>query len=659
MIIKSIHVRNFRCILDETLPCEQLTALVGPNGSGKSSFLRALDMFYTVSARYTEEDFYNRDTSQDILITVTFSELTEEERKLFQKYVEGGELTVEKEMKWPPGKGSQKYYGTSLQNLEFDSFRSASGANLRAEYNRLREDKYSDLPEYTNKKDAEKTLQAWEETHPDQCLRQRDDGQFFGFKEVGEAHLERYTRFLFIPAVRDASEDAAEGKGSVLSELMDLVVRSVLTQREDVKKLQDDTQKRYDEIMDPSKLAELQTLAYDLSETLKTYVPDASVDLTWLQTDGIEIPMPRADIKLVEDGYPSAVGHTGHGLQRAFILTMLQHLAVAQAPTEEGEDKGQAETGGSGEGSILKMPNLILGIEEPELYQHPNRQRHLSKILLKLAMGSIKGVAQQTQVLYSTHSPLFVDVKRFEHVRALRKELGVNGKPKQTKVLCTTLDEVAKIIEKANGQPEGTYTGDTLEPRLQTLMTPWMNEGFFADVAVLVEGEEDRAAILGVATALGHDLESMGISVIPCMGKNNLDKATAIFRNLKIPVYVIWDGDHGSDDAKPEDNHRLLRLFNQSVEHWPENVTNQFACFKQTLRETLRTEIGSELFDETFEACRERLCLGKKKHADKNPMVIQEIIEEAQKQNKSSETLNTIISQIVALKSLTEFGEGD
>lgn len=182
--------------------------------------MRALGMFYTISARYTEEDFYDRDTSQDILITVTFSDLTEEERKLFQKYVEGGELTVEKEMKWPPSRESQKYYGTSLRNPEFDSFRSAAGANLRTEYNKLREDKYSDLPEYTNRPAVEKALQMWEESHPDQCSRQRDEGQFFGFKEVDEAHLERYTRFLFIPAVRDASEDAAEGKSTVLSNII-------------------------------------------------------------------------------------------------------------------------------------------------------------------------------------------------------------------------------------------------------------------------------------------------------------------------------------------------------------------------------------------------------------------------------------------------------
>jgi len=110
MIINSIRVQNFRCICDETLPCEQLTALIGPNGSGKSSFLQALDKFYTPSARYTDDDFYNRDTSQDIIITITFTftDLIGDEKKLFQKYVEGGKLTVEKEMKWPPSKGKQK-----------------------------------------------------------------------------------------------------------------------------------------------------------------------------------------------------------------------------------------------------------------------------------------------------------------------------------------------------------------------------------------------------------------------------------------------------------------------------------------------------------------------------------------------------------------------
>ncbi|MEM3586669.1 MAG: ATP-dependent endonuclease [Candidatus Jordarchaeaceae archaeon] len=636
MIIKSIRVRNFRSVKDETLLCENLTVLVGPNGSGKSSFLRALEIFYTPNARYTEDDFYARDTSQSILITATFTDLTDEEKKLFQKYIEGEEMTVEKELKWPPGKGSQKYYGTSLRNPEFQNFRSASGTAPREEYNKLRNmNKYSNFPSYTNRSDAERILSEWEQSHPDLCIRQRDDGQFFGFKEVGEAHLERYTKFIFIPAVRDATEDATEGRGSVVSEIMDLVVRDTLSQRKEIKEFKDDAKKRYNEIFNPSNLPELQNLEKTLSETLGMYVPGSRVSLSWHEPVGFDIPMPVANIRLVEDEYDSPVGHTGHGLQRAFILTMLQYLALAKPRIEMDNSETSSKT-----------PNLIIGIEEPELYQHPNRQRHLSKVLMKLAREGIQGAVKQIQVIYSTHSPLLVNLENFEQVRVFRKEKKEKDMPKQTKIFSTSFKEVAKLIERADGKPEGTYTRETIKLRLKTIMTPLVNEGFFADLVVLVEGEEDKAAIIGTATAMEIDLESLGISVIPCMGKTCLDRPIAIFKCLQIPIYAIWDGDYGKKDAKPEENHRLLRLFNSNVEDWPETITDLFACFKNTLMDTFKKEIGEELFDRTLNDCCKNLGIGKKKYAIKNPQVIHNIIQEAKKQGKASRTLEEIVNRI-------------
>lgn len=652
MIIESIHVQNFLCIRDETLPCEQLTALIGPNGSGKSSFLKALLLFYTPSAKYSQGDFYNEDTSKEIIITITFSDLTGNEKELFQKYIKGEKLTVEKVISWPSVKGSQKYHGSSLQNPDFDSFRSASGApNLRTEYNKLREGKYSALPGYKKKEDAEIELQKWEESNPKQCSRRRDEGQFFGFKEVGEAHLERYTRFILIPAVRDASEDAVERKGTPLTEIMDLVVRRVLAQRKEIIELQGKTQEQYKQILDPTKLEELQKLEKDLSDMLSRYVPDAGVMLAWLTEDAIDIPMPKANIKLVEDEYPSSVNRSGHGLQRAFLLTMLQYLAVAQSPEQNEANKKQDEISAvSVKRSLQRIPNLIIGIEEPELYQHPNRIRHLAKVLFKLAMGRIPGVSERTQIIYSTHSPLFVDIKLFDKIRKLCKVREESNKPKQTKVIYANLHEVAKIIEEIDEKPKGTYTGSTLEARLHTIMTPRMNEGFFAEVAVLVEGEEDVAVILGVATVMEHDFESMDISVIPCMGKNNLDKPAAIFRKLGIPVYVVWDSDYKSERANPKDNHRLLRLFNQPIEDWPDKVTEHFACFKRKLSYTMRMEIGEQLYNDTLEECCESLCLNKQRFALKNPQVIQKIIKKAREEGKSSKTLESIISHIVALR---------
>ena len=95
MIIESMHVKNFRSILDETLTFDKLTALVGTNGSGKSTFLRAFELFYSTSPKFDIEDFYNSDTSREVTIAVTFEELSEPAKEKFKSYIQGDSLTVE------------------------------------------------------------------------------------------------------------------------------------------------------------------------------------------------------------------------------------------------------------------------------------------------------------------------------------------------------------------------------------------------------------------------------------------------------------------------------------------------------------------------------------------------------------------------------------
>jgi hypothetical protein len=654
MIIKSVRVQNFRSIRDETLVCEPLTALVGPNGAGKSSFLRALEVFFSPTPRFGQEEFYAEDVNQDIEVTITFTGLGREENERFASYIEGNDLTVVRVLSLAGGKLSAKYHGSRLQNPDFVQVRTAGGAReVIARYNQLRQDaRYAALPAARAQDAALQAMMEWELAHPEQCTRQRDDGQFFGFTEVGQGYLGRYARFIPIPAVRDAAEDAAEGRGTPITQIIDLVVRSVLANREDLKKLREDAARQYDEIMDPANLTELTTLAGQLTGTLKTYVPDASVSLFWVSAGGIEIPMPKADVKLVEDGYASGVVRTGHGLQRAFILTMLQHLAVARAPTEP----RPAVEGANQQGDRQlpepepTMTDLILGIEEPELYQHPSRQRHLARILLALASGAVPGVARRTQVIYGTHSPLFVGLDRFEQVRLLRKVAGPDGKPKVTKAVWATLDQVAEALWEATGRPAQKFTGETLRPRLQAIMTPWMSEGFFADVAVLVEGEGDRAAIVGIATAMGHDLESVGISVIPCMGKTNLDRPAVIFQRLGISVYLIWDSDEGGKEAKPADNQILLRLLGEPEEDWPARVTRHFACFRNNLETTLREELGAHTFDTILQRVQGELGIPKRDQALKNPQVIQAVIKGVRAEGKSSPTMEAIVTNILALK---------
>lgn len=538
-----------------------------------------------------------------------------------------------------------------LQNPDFADIRNAGGkTEIRSKYNEVRSGpRYSSLPAVRNADQVEEELKKWEAANAASCVRLRDDGQFFGFTEVGNGYLGRHTRFIHVPAVRDASDDATEGKGSCVTEIMDLVVRRTLANRKEFIKLKDDTQKQYRDIMDPSKLTELSDLQTQLSETLRYYAPEANVSMEWAKLADIDFPLPKAEVKLHEDGYKSSVQRTGHGLQRAFILTMLQHLVAAKG-VETATEEGFAPEEEIPEQGEPQLPGLVLAIEEPELYQHPSRQRHMASVLLKLAQGTIPGVAKRTQVLYSTHSPLFVGLDRFEQIRLLRKTDHVAGKPRVTKAIKADLEAVAEEIWVAGGSQGSKYTADTLRPRLQAVMTPWVNEGFFADVAVLVEGEDDRAAILGVAGSLGHNFDSDGISVIPCIGKNNLDRPLVIFRRLGIPVYVIWDGDHGETEAKPDDNHRLLRLVGQSEEDWPCGVNDRHACFKTELETTLEEEIGKDLFDRLLADAQGQLGIPKKKDALKNPVVLQRIVEAASADGKTSATLKGIVEKIIALK---------
>ncbi len=644
MIIKSIRVRNFRSIRDETLDCDTLTVLVGPNGSGKSSFLRALRLFYDNSPKYSIDDFYNKDESQPISILITYTDLSDDEKAQYSKYVESDQLMVERVLGLPVAKENRRYHGNRLVNPDFDGYRTASGkAELTKEYSKLREGQYSDLPDYTIKDAALDALSIWESEHPERCIRRRDDGSFFGFQEIGLAKLERYTRLVFIPAVREASDDAEEGKNSVLSEITDLIVRSALGEKDQIRDLRVRTQTEYDVLMNPENLQEMGELETTIDSIFKTFIPDVGISIDWKSTKSIEIPMPEASVRFVEDNREYPVSSCGHGYQRALIMTMLQCLEVVKT-----KSRVQVQR----EDAIEQIdPSIIICIEEPELYQHPIRQRHLSEILYSLTLGGVEGAFERTQIIYSTHSPLMVDIRRFNNIRRLLKVKVEEEKPAATFVMQTEMEKLARILERVNGVPEGTYNSVTTEARLKAIMTPWMNEGFFANTVVLVEGEEDRALIAGVAEVMKENLESRGISIIPCMGKSNLDRPYAIFHELGIQVYVVWDSDMDERDTRPEDNHRLLRLVDAGqLEDWPQIITDRYACFRKTMMDTFINEVGADVYRSALDSAKNQFSIAKDEHAKKNPHIISEMLSDIWAGGRKSPSIETMVSCIISLR---------
>ena len=650
MRVQSLHVKNYRCIRDAELSLDSRTALVGRNGSGKSAFLGALELFYKPELPVTEEDFYCRNVDDPIEITVAYGSLRPAEKEEFAKYMRDDELPIIGLFRFESGKARATYHGTSLQHPAFAEVRSKPNKSaLRSAFKELCDG--VSFPGLTGANSADaalRNMEEWELEHPESCVLRRDDGQFFGWTNVGQGYLRKHTQLIRIPAVHDASEDANEGRGSAITELMNLVVRRVLTDHPKIEELKKEASERFAEIMNDDAGPQLGSLADNLNQILHTFVPDAAVALQWRQWPGLQIPEPQTDVRIHEDGYMATVTRTGHGLQRALVFTLLQHLAAVRRADEPEQSESSTDDALVPAPAATTSPDLVLAIDEPELYQHPNRQRHLAEVFLQVSEGEIPGVAASTQVLYTTHSPLFVRLDRFDDIRVVRKSFPGPGQPGTTFVRRATLDAVAKEIEEAT-DAGNEFTAETLKPRLQSVMTPIVNEGFFADVVVLVEGDSDRAAIEGAARAMKHNFVADGIAVIPCSGKDNLDRPLIIFRGLGIPTYVVWDGDKTKRGHDSATNQRLRRILKRSETEPLDHVDDQSACFEEDLNQVIRDEIDETHYNEAFEDARRRYGLTRGE-AEKRALVVERIVEDAVAHRSECETIQAIVSKIVTLR---------
>jgi len=647
MKIKSITVKNFGPLKCVTLPCDPLTILVGKNGVGKSTVLRALNLFYNTNINVDERDYYNKETDKDIIINIKFTDLSENEMKVLKIYIKGDEFSVEKVISYNEGRIQQRYHGSRFINPVFSEFRKAGGTDMRREYNKFK-DEYAFI-DYTNRDNADATCSEWEIDNKEKCIEERDDGQFFGFQNVGTHRLEGSTKFIFVPAVHDAQSEGVETRGSSILQIMDLVVKGVLASDPEFIEIETEAKKKYNVFIERAKTEQLSQISSNLTKTLNVYFPDTIVNLDWIEEQGVSINPPRAIVRVEEEGYENTIEKCGHGLQRAFILTMFQELALIQAKQfiESAEDGGELKQNPS-------LPGLIIGIEEPELYQHPDRQRHLIQTLFKLTEGGIEGVGN-IQVIYTTHSPLMVDYLRFNQLRIFNKVKIDKGKPKQTQITFANLRKAASLVESAKGDDEGSYTDESFRQRLISLMTPWMNEGFFAKIVVLVEGIKDRALIVGQAINRDIFFDTMGIAVIPCSGKNNMPEAISIFNSLNIPLYTIWDSDFkpdkdmkkGEKAAHARTNQNILRCHGCTPEDFPCMKTNDFICIKTNLEKEFRDEIGLEKYDKILQTYCDQRELGQGQYVMQNPLHVSELLTILQSSGFRSNILNEIIDKIL------------
>lgn len=588
MRLEKIRIQNFRSFRDETVEFDPYTCLVGPNGAGKSTILTALNVFFRNSASTStnvidlcSEDFHHGNTKLPVRITLTFKDLSPQAQEELKHYFRQDRLVVSAQATWDgTGKAEVKQYGSRLVMKPFAPYFKASidgekAAELKKIYDSLQE-AHPDLPKATSGPQREQALREFEESHPELCELVESPTQFFGFTK-GSNLLNKYIQWVYVPAVKDASSEQQEGAKCALTDLLERTVRSKVNFKESIAALKKQVQEDYKKIVEAEKGA-LADLESSMDARLREWSsPNATLRLGWHYDDNksIVVNEPFARASIGEDNFVGEVARLGHGMQRSFLVAVLHELASLNS-----------ESG----------PTLLLGFEEPELYQHPPQAQHMASVLEELATT----VKTNTQVVISTHSPHFVSSKGFENVRVVRKQ----NEGKCSRVAATTYAKVHALIAKAMRQ-EPKMPSATMAS-IEQIMQPSQKELYFSRIAVLVEGPEDIGFLVThmVVHGMWNDFRKFGCHFVVTNGKNAMSRPLAIAQELCIRVFAVIDGDVDKEDkdkSQTRDNGCILRLCGfEEVDPLPKEHLFLEGCAVWTTRiaEILHEEVGQKLWQE-------------------------------------------------------------
>ncbi|WP_037915886.1 ATP-dependent nuclease [Actinacidiphila yeochonensis] len=526
MKIKRVRIENFCCLQMVDVSFDEITSFIGPTGVGKSTVLRALEWFFNGerSLSLSDDDVHSAAVGGRISVEVEFDALSDHDRETLGRYAPDGAKSVSIWRTWQ--NGEDKITGRALTYGPFEEVRRNDKAtDLRSAYDAIREGVPAlELPKVGSKDKALEAMLAWELSHRDQLSESKiEDTHFFGF--AGQGKLAQLIDFVFVSADLRAYEEADDQKATVLGRILDHAVDRA------------EANEQLGEIEESAHLArqEVHAKVYgpaldDISAALSSEVARFTTGRQVVVTPTVHLPKfarTAFQVSIRDGAAETSVNRQGHGFQRALIIAALKYLADRRRPD------GGART-------------LCLAIEEPELFQHPPQARTFASVLRELVSTSPAG---RTQVMYATHSPVFLDPAGYHQIRRLCRAAG-EAHP-VTEVRQASQDDLCQALD-------GLIDASTVKSRTVGRLASSFAEGFFAHAVVLVEGKGDEAVIMGCAERAGINLGAEGISIIEVTGKDNLMISDVLFTALGVPCYVVFDGDVGKQERRSQSAAHLI-----------------------------------------------------------------------------------------------------
>lgn len=240
-------------------------------------------------------------------------------------------------------------------------------------------------------------MEEYEQNNPKKLVKIRIEKQFLGAKNIGGGSLDNYTKFIFIPAVHDTLEIVTDRNGPI-QELVNMIIKKSSKQQDEIEKITKKYTEDIAKIFVADDYSDLEDISSKITEKLSLYAPGSKISLQWGENYPPKTSFSDPLVSITEDNFSGPVENKGHGLQRMLTLTLLQHL--------------------SGLTNTPDVEDLIIAIEEPEIYQHPSKSRYLSMMFQKL----VEEVENNTnQIFLTTHSPYFISLDKFDRIRLIQK----------------------------------------------------------------------------------------------------------------------------------------------------------------------------------------------------------------------------------------------
>jgi putative ATP-dependent endonuclease of the OLD family len=577
----SLRLQNFRAFEDETIDFNDYVCLVGPNGGGKSTVLTALNIIFQYKADPTTtvaaldiEDFHHKNTRAPVTITATFVDLSLEAQRDFSGYYREGKLIITAEATWNGSNAPVKHYGQREVMLDFAKFFASEGDKAKVEHLRQLyadiQSKYSDLPAPGTKQAMISALRDYESRHPEKLTTVPSEDLFYGVSK-GKDVLDKHVQWIFVPAVKDVALEEFEKKASALGLILERTVRAKLPCAEPLNDLRREAAEQYQNILRANESA-LSNLSASLQSRFQNWAhPNASLRLEWHSdpSKSVTLADPVARMITGEGQFEGQIAKFGHGLQRSLLLALLQELATSDQKS---------------------APTLILGCEEPELFQHPPQVKHFANVFQRL-------VGSGSQVIVCSHSPHFVTGEGFDDVRLAR----ITGEPAKAQVREVSIDSLAATIERATGRRPKTLEGSFM--KIAQVLHPTINEMFFANVVILVEGASDAAYVTSYMrlTDRWEDFRKFGCHIVVCDGKSGIIQPLAIANEMCIPVFTVCDCDGCTNDTnRPKherDNRGIMRLcsFDDSTPFPASGVWwRNLVMWPNTIEDAIISDVGKE-----------------------------------------------------------------